>query len=367
MHTSSPAGEPPREPSEEEIARGLAQLEELVRAVQPEPPAVVEHVEPENDDPPTEDEFEDDESAAPLVPLPDGETKRVRALRAEVAEAHRLLALQDDEAPLLIDTPKVRKHLKRASEAARLHAVVQDPTMRAYRALRTRRRLVALAMVALALALGWSTAGVQAFASEGADPWSPRWVFAWLVEPFMSIALYVVVGARTYLATLGQPVESRTLTRVERLFLILTLGMNAWPYLPWSLPKGTEFSFSYLVLHVLGPIVAVAIVIALPIILEAFNSLDHGLAGTGGTRGAYRANAPGRYTPSTPAARPDPETLAVKIKALIQAGALPPGPGVQKIAKALRASGIRVGTDTARDVQKLLAAGPSSDPDEESR
>src|SRR5690606_1094456 len=120
---------------------------------------------------------------------------------------------------------------------------------------------------------------VQAFAAEGAEMWSPRWVFAWLVEPFMSLALIVVVYARTYLATLGQPIESKTLTRVERIFLGLTVGMNAWPYLPWSLPDGREFSLSSLVLHLLGPIVAVAIVVALPIILAAFTNLDLGLSG----------------------------------------------------------------------------------------
>lgn len=213
----------------------------------------------------------------PALPV-DGETKRVRALRAEVAEAHLLAGLQDDGTPLKLDTGKVRKHRKKAAEAARLHELAQDPMMRAYRALRTRRRVVAVAMVSLALALGWSTAGVQAFAAEGADPWSPRWVFAWLVEPFMSLALIVVVYARTYLATLGQPIESKTLTRVERIFLGLTVGMNAWPYLPWSLPDGREFSLSSLVLHLLGPIVAVAIVVALPIILAAFTNLDLGLS-----------------------------------------------------------------------------------------
>jgi hypothetical protein len=120
---------------------------------------------------------------------------------------------------------------------------------------------------------------VQTFAAEGAEPWSPRWLFAWLVEPFMSLALIVVVYARTYLATLGQPIVSKALTRVERIFLGLTVGMNAWPYLPWSLPDGREFSFSSLVLHLLGPIVAVAIVVALPIILAAFTDLDLGLSG----------------------------------------------------------------------------------------
>lgn len=235
----------------------------------------------------------DDQRPAPAKQA-SGETKRVRQLRAEVAEAHQLAGLQHDDTPLQIDTAKVRKHRKRAAEAARLHTLAQDPMTRAYRALRTRRRLIALAMVALALALGWSTAGVQAFAAEGAPMWSPRWMFAWLVEPFMSLALIVVVGARAYLATLDQPIESVTLVRIERLFLGLTVGMNAWPYLPWVADK---FTFSSLVLHVLGPIVAVSIVIALPIILAAFTRLDLGLTRPPAERPAepVREVSPVRY------------------------------------------------------------------------
>src|SRR5690606_26303819 len=107
--------------------------------------------------------------------------------------------------------------------------------------------------------------------------WSPSWIVAWLVEPFLSLALLVVVGAKAYMGTRGQPIGSKTLNRLEMLFLALTLGMNAWPHMPWSVE---EFSLARLVLHVLGPIVAVAITMALPIILDAFARLNHG----GGSR-----------------------------------------------------------------------------------
>jgi hypothetical protein len=202
-----------------------------------------------------------------------GETRRVRQLRAEVAEAHLLADLQDDDSPLLLDSPKVRKRRRAAHEAARLHELAQDPMMRAWQASRMRKLLVGASMVSLTLALAWSTAGVRVFASEGAPAWSPSWVFAWLVEPFMSMALLVVVGARAYMSTHGQPIASKTLTRIEYLFLGLTLGMNAWRHLPGV---AADFSLSALVLHILGPVVAVAIVTALPIILAAFTGLDHG-------------------------------------------------------------------------------------------
>ncbi|WP_051866269.1 hypothetical protein [Streptosporangium roseum] len=298
---------PTPEPAPEDITRGLAELERHL-AEQAPPASLVDTIE--------------------------GETKRVKQLRAEVAEARLLGELQDDPAPLLIDTPKVRKRRLRAGEAARLHQLAQDPTMRAWQAARMRRLLVAGGMVSLALALAWSTAGVQAFAADGADKWSPAWVFAWLVEPFMSLALLVVVGARAYLGTRSQPVESPVLVRIEWLFLALTLGMNAWPYLPWSLATGETFSFSRLVLHILGPIVAVAIVTALPIILAAFSDLDHGRTGTPRTAPSYRANV---------------DTLTARARALIDAGELPADAGAGKIRAALGC-----GMDPARAVRAAL-------------
>jgi hypothetical protein len=328
MTTINPPAEPPGEPTAQEIARALDALEQHVadHAPEPEPPA------------------------GPLVPLEGGETKRVRALRAEVAEAHHLAELQRDETPLFLDTKRVRKHQRRAAEAARLHELAQDPMTRAYRVLRTRRRLIAVAMVALTLALAWSTAGVQAFAAEGAAKWTPPWVFAWFVEPFMSLALLVVVGARAYLSTLGQPIESKTLTRIERLFLGLTLGMNAWPYLPWVADK---FSFSSLVLHVLGPIVAVAIVVALPIILAAFTRLDLGLSSRGATGRKYRGNTLSESgVESGATGLDDIDIKAARIRKMINAGELPEEPGVEKIRTTLRCA-----TATARAVRDRLAEG----------
>lgn len=318
---------PAPEPSPDDVARGLAELERHLTEQAPPAPA---------------------HPAAPVVA--GGETKRVRRLRAEVTEAHHLAVLQDDDAPLLLDTAKVRKRRKAAREASRLHELAQDPAMRAWQAARMQRLLVTAGMVSLTLALAWSTAGVQTFAADGAASWSPSWVFAWLVEPFMSLALLVVVGARAYLGTRGQPIESATLIRIEWLFLALTLGMNAWPYLPWSLPQGEAFSFSRLVLHILGPIVAVAIVTALPIILAAFTRLDHGQISKGVTGPEYRPNAPSNYRAEHTYSSADIDALADRVRQLIAAGQLPADVGAASIRKALRC-----GMDTARAVRDALA------------
>lgn len=278
---------------------------------------------------------------------PHGETRRVRRLRAEVAEAHRLAVLQDDDTPLMIDSRRVRRRRRAAYEAARLHELEQSPIMRAWQAARVRRLLVTASMVSLTLALAWSTAGVQTFAADGADPWSPAWVFAWFVEPFMSLALLVVVGARAYMGTRGQPIESRTLTRIERLFLALTLGMNAWPYLPGV---ADNFVFSRLVLHLLGPVVACAIVIALPIILAALAGLDHGGSPAPSTAGptppTYRANT------ATTQQRRGVDVLLAEARRLIEAGALPASPSATALQRTLRC-----GMDAARVVRDALNRG----------
>jgi hypothetical protein len=179
-------------PEPDDVRRGLEQIERYVANHNPAPTPVVE----------------------PSV-AEEGETRRVRALRAQVAEAHRLAALQGDDTPLLVDSPKVRKRRLKAAEAARLHELAQDPMMRAWQAARMRRLLVAVSLVSLTLALGWSTAGVQAFAADGAPAYSPAWWFAWCVEPFISLALLVVVGSRAYLATRGAQAGGVALPRVE--------------------------------------------------------------------------------------------------------------------------------------------------------
>jgi hypothetical protein len=218
------------------------------------------------------------------------ESTRVRRLREQVAEAHALLELQADAAPALVESGRVRRRRRAVVAAARLHALDRDPAARAWRAARWRRALTVCALTALVLALGWSSAGVQHFAAGGAAARSAPWWLAWLVEPLISLALLSVVGAKAYFAAHGQPLHHPRLSRVEYGFLSLTVTMNVWPYLPWV---ATPFVFSALLVHTVGPIVAVSVVWVLPIIWQHFVDLDHDPAGadTGVTGPAYRQNA----------------------------------------------------------------------------
>ncbi|MEU4522929.1 conjugal transfer protein TraI [Amycolatopsis sp. NPDC024027] len=269
-------------------------------------------------------------------------SKRVAAMRAEVAEARQLAPLLAEPAPLVLDTARVRRRRKQGRQAAALHTLGQDPAVRAWQAARWRLALTVTGGVALVLSLAWSTAGVQRFAAEGAPAWSPGWVFAWLVEPFMSLALLTVVAARAFMATRGRPLDDRRLVRVERLFLGLTLGMNAWPHLPGV---ADTFTVSGLVLHILGPVVAVAVVTALPIVWNAFAQLDHTTTPDGPEAGVtpltYRENPP-----SLPAA---PPALLARARDLITTGTLPAAPSARALQKTLRC-----GMDDARAVRDVL-------------
>jgi len=275
---------------------------------------------------------------APVAPV--RESKRVAARRAEHAEAAQLLELDEDNTPFLVESESVRAKRKKVRRAAQLHQLDQDESALAYRDARVRRLIVTLGLVALSLALAWSTAGVQHFAAEGAAPWSPGWVFAWLVEPFCSLALLMVVGGRAYLTTRGRPLHNQTVERTEWVFLGLTLGMNAWPHLPFV---AAEFQFSTLVLHVLGPVIAVAVVRCLPPLLAAFSAL--------GSADATGPSCSANTAETTPGPRPEVASLVARVRALIQAGELRHDAGVRPIRRALECS-IATATEVRNELDR---------------
>lgn len=316
MTGSINASAPGPEPDPDEAARGIQQMEQWLA----------------------------DWSEVPQD-LPDGETERVRRLRAEVAEAHQLQRLYADTTPIELDSPRVRKRRRRVAEAHKLHELGQDPRALAWTAARVRRIVVGASMTALALALAWSTAGVQRFAAGDAPAGSAIWLFAWTIEPFLSLALLSIVGVRAFLGAHGRPVRSRKLTALEGLFLGLTVTMNGYPHLPGV---AEPFRFEALMIHLIGPIVAVAIVTGLPVLLDALSRLDIDAADappTAPTGATYSGNTPTYRSVN----RADAETLTARALELIDAGELPAEPS----ATAIR-NRFRCGTDVARAVRDAI-------------
>ncbi|MGI5507448.1 hypothetical protein [Lentzea sp. CA-135723] len=220
----------------------------------------------------------DDELDAPLPPAAYGLTDTVVDLEIEVAEGERLKALYARRVALDLDSRKVLEKRLAGQEAEKLHVLNQLPAVRALQAATALRVFTIAALVSLTLALAWSTFGVHGFAAGDAAAWTLDWISGWFVEPFLSLGLLSIVGAKAFLAIRGHHVRSRTLNRIEGVFLLLTLGMNIYPTLPAPVGRAVKFEISDLVLHSLGPIVAVSIVRALPILWEEFSRLNHAIA-----------------------------------------------------------------------------------------
>ncbi|WP_432924278.1 hypothetical protein ACQPZZ_29065 [Microbispora sp. CA-135349] len=324
---------PSPDPTPEEVARGLADIERHLADVAP--PA---HLAPVVPDQEPEEEGE-------------GETKRVKAMRARVAEAHRLVELQEDETPLLVDTAKVGKRRRKVAEAARLYALSQDPTALAWSDARVRRITSVMAMSAAVIALGVSSIGVQASVAKGLAlvDGSIGWWAAYGVEPILSLPLLAAVVVQAYAAMRGRRVdrsspEGKRLLRAEGLLLGLTLVLNCWPALRWS-----GFDLLPLIVHALGPLGAVTAIWLLPTLWSVLAALPVPARTGGSIRENALAAVLGEYSRYAPDRI---EVLTVRVREMIAAGELPADPGVQKIRAALG-----VGTDTASKVKRALGGG----------
>ncbi|MEU6721583.1 hypothetical protein ABZ897_59955 [Nonomuraea sp. NPDC046802] len=287
-----------------------------------------------------------------------GETQLVRRLRRQVSEARRLVDLQADEAPLLVESKKVRRRRLAAIEAARLHELAQDPVALAYRDARVRRTTTVMVMVGVAIGLAASSIGVQASVATALtlDKFSIAWWGAFLYEPAMSMPLLGTVAVQAYSAMRGKVVDRKSpagkkMFRVEALLLALTLILNCAP----AFAPGVAFNLLTLIVHGLGPVVAVTSVWVLPALWSVLEVLPVPEAGTGRTDGRtahqYRANASRQYSAPPPRQRVDIEALTARAHALIAAGELSADAGVHKFRDALGC-----GTEPASKVKKAITA-----------
>ncbi|RVX39131.1 hypothetical protein EDD27_1474 [Nonomuraea polychroma] len=368
---------PDREPFDDDIDRVLTEIERRLMFDQAPPlpedrldddqPADLDAAADEADQAEDADDVDQADEAGDIVEdkivlvesFESGETRLVRQLRRQVAEAHLLARLQADEAPLLIDTKKVRKRRLAAYEAARLHELAQDPVALAYRDAKVRRTVTVMVMAAAVIGLAVSSIGVQASVATALK--LKQHTFAWWaafgVEPALSLPLLAAVAVQAYSAMRGQVVDrkdkngpGRKMFRAEALLLGLTLLLNCWP----AFING--FNLLTLVVHSLGPIAAVTAVWVLPALWSVLQVLPMpetpGPGRTDGRTGLqYRANASRQYSAPPPRPRVDIDALTDRARALIAAGKLSADAGVHKFRDALGC-----GSDTATKVKKALAA-----------
>lgn len=285
----------------------------------------------------------------------EGRTRRVRKLAGDVAEARQLVVLQDSVELVSAHSPRVLRTIRRGAEAVKLVQLRQNPAFLALATVRARRTVTATGLAALVIALGWSTAGVQAFAAGHTPRFSAQWWFAWGVEPFVSLALLTIVIARAFLASRGQTITAPAVRRVEWLFLSATLLMNTWRHLPGL---ANPFRFDQLIIHMLGPIVAVCVVTVLPLLWVAIDNVPTRAPITSPVEDPQPDNATGHVTEDATSevdqrARERVAAALAKATALIQSGHLPPTPSANQVHKALGGA-----MDTARAVRDILRRGP---------
>lgn len=349
-------------PDPDEVERSLAALEAHLAA---SAPATEDQVEDR-----VEDRGDDrvEETREQVPGGPSGETRRVRKLRGEVAEARRLAALQADDTPLLVDTPKVRKRRKKVAEAARLAALDQHPDVLAWRDQRVRKLVTGMTLSAAGIALAASSIGVQASVARALEleHGTVGWWAAFGVEPALSLPLLAAVAVQAYAAMRGRMVdrrspEGRKLMRTEAVLLGLTLVLNCWPALTGTFdPLG-------LVVHALGPIAAVTAIWVLPTLWAILAALPVGAAdstapSTTSTTDPAPTPSPGRGGQGSPTASDlqwrrgeDPAVVEAapagvegpprgrtvdqhraELHRLIRAGELPATPSASAIRRALR-------------------------------
>ena len=254
----------------------------------------VEPAEVEGDQVPADEEVLTSVPQQISTPAEQGRTKVVAQRERDLAEARRLVELQDQDVTAEVDTKRVRKARRHGAQARKLHSLRQRPETLALRDARVRLWTTVMAMFAAVAALGWSTASVQQTAAHGAQVGTAGYLLAFLVEPLISVGLLAVIAVQAYAAMRGATVDpdtehGRTLRSTQRWLLTLTITLNVWPYISplWS---GGGFDLIQVVVHLVGPIVAVRMIHSLPAMWAVIEGLQLPTA-RGVTPPEYRENA----------------------------------------------------------------------------
>lgn len=301
-----------------------------------------------------------------------GQTRRVRRLRAALDEARATLDLLAEGDPReQVPTRREQRRAHRAARMLRAYQLGQTPALLAARDARVRRWTTVAALVSAGLALAWSTAGVQRSVAlaDGLVPGTVAYYAAYLVEPMMSCLLLALVGGQAYAAMRGRPVDrrsaaGRTIARIETALLAATLSLNVWPYLGQTV---AEWAVLPLVVHALGPIVAVLAVKGLPALWGVLDALPmpHRESVPEGCTASrteprtepqyspeYRANASGTAPGTAPG-------TASQTRARTGTGTGPARLREERLAELVRRARARglTGEDSAHQIREALGCG----------
>lgn len=234
---------------------------ERVPLIAPDPAPLVKITPPERDG-------QVAEVSHPGTPTPTGTASLTRRGRRQVERDQQDKAARD--ALMKGQTRRVEQWTAKAAEARQLRRLLMDPDVQAVRLMRQRARWTVMAWSALLFALAFTMVNVQRFAAGNAEPGSPTWLVAWLVDPAFSILLVGLLIARGQLSAVGRNVHETTVRRVEYALLASTAAMNIMPTLTERYPGGWPEQGMQVLLHLLIPGLAFASALVITLIQDHF-------------------------------------------------------------------------------------------------
>jgi len=174
------------------------------------------------------------------------------------------------------ETRSVRRLRARLDESHQLHALTTDPLLNAVRADRFRISVTRSMWLFLAIGLGFTTTGVQAFLAGHLTAADPLWWGAWLVEPALAGILITLLRWEAEMLSAGLNVDHDAVKRLKRLLLAATLITNVWSSL---FPATGSVNAGNVFLHVVIPAVVYLIAEVMPVITHRCNQArDNALA-----------------------------------------------------------------------------------------
>ncbi|SDY71744.1 hypothetical protein SAMN05216215_103358 [Saccharopolyspora shandongensis] len=271
---------------------------------------------------------------------PEGETRRVGKLRAQIAEATRLRGL------------------------------VRNPDLTAVEIERHRRRTLIGLWFFLALGLVFTTAGVQRFLAGNATPADPIWWAAWTVEPMFAGLLIVLLNFEALILSHGIDLEHAWWTRLKQVLLAATLFMNVIPQLVPLVTNWTEFNPGSALVHAIIPVIVYGLAEVIPVIqararqaiLNGYAEADRHQPDPEPAPPATPEATPKPDSEPTPAPKPEPLATAEQpvapeppaVVKTVQRGPKLPPQMIQAIDNA-RTQALREGREfTAADVQAVV-------------
>jgi hypothetical protein len=174
------------------------------------------------------------------------------------------------------ETRSVRRLRARLDESHQLHALTTDPLLGAVRADRFRISVTRSMWLFLAIGLGFTTTGVQAFLAGKLTPADPLWWGAWLVEPALAGILITLLRWEAEMLSAGLDVEHKAVKRLKHVLLSATLITNVWSSLR---PATGTVNAGNVFLHLVVPAVVYLIAEVMPVITHRCNQArDNALA-----------------------------------------------------------------------------------------